>query len=107
MKVLVTGGAGYIGTELVAQLIANPEVEKVIIYDNLSRLNYNLFLGLRLQKHFKLSDSCVNRLTQSNHQQRQVLQPAQHNKHQHKSHDPVRRDANILDCVRQCQGRLR
>lgn len=55
MKVLVTGGAGYIGTELISQLIANPQVEKVIIYDNLSRLNYNVFLGLRLQKHFKLS----------------------------------------------------
>jgi UDP-glucose 4-epimerase len=54
MKVLVTGGAGYIGTELIAQLIANPQVENVIIYDNLSRLNYNVFLGLRLQKHFKL-----------------------------------------------------
>lgn len=55
MKVLVTGGAGYIGTELVASLIAHPDVEKVIIYDNLSRLNYNLFLGLRLQKHYKIS----------------------------------------------------
>lgn len=54
MKVLVTGGAGYIGTELIAQLIANPQVEKVILYDNLSRLNYNMFLGLRLQKHFKI-----------------------------------------------------
>jgi UDP-glucose 4-epimerase len=55
MKVLVTGGAGYIGTELVAHLIAHPQVEKVIVYDNLSRLNYNLFLGLRLQKHYKIS----------------------------------------------------
>jgi UDP-glucose 4-epimerase len=54
MKVLVTGGAGYIGTELIAQLVAKPEVEKVIIYDNLSRLNYNLFLGLRLRQHAKL-----------------------------------------------------
>lgn len=55
MKVLVTGGAGYIGTELITALIAKPEVEKVIIYDNLSRPNYNMFLGLRLQKHFKIS----------------------------------------------------
>jgi UDP-glucose 4-epimerase len=55
MKVLVTGGAGYIGTELVSLLIANPDVEKVIIYDNLSRPNYNLFLGLRLMKHHKIS----------------------------------------------------
>src|SRR4051812_1338202 len=55
MNVLVTGGAGYIGTELINLLIANPQVEKVVVYDNLSRLNYNQFLGLRLQKHFKLS----------------------------------------------------
>ena len=55
MKVLVTGGAGYIGTELISLLIANPEVDKVIIYDNLSRPNFNLFLGLRLKKHQKIS----------------------------------------------------
>lgn len=55
MKVLVTGGAGYIGTELITLLIANPKVEKVIVYDNLSRPNFNLFLGLRLQKHQKIS----------------------------------------------------
>jgi UDP-glucose 4-epimerase len=55
MKVLVTGGAGYIGTELISLLISNPQVEKVVVYDNLSRLNYNVFLGLRLQKHLKLS----------------------------------------------------
>lgn len=55
MKVLVTGGAGYIGTELVSLLISDPRVEQVIVYDNLSRHNFNLFLGLRLQKHQKLS----------------------------------------------------
>ena len=54
MQVLVTGGAGYIGTELVSQLIANPSVDQVVVYDNLSRPNYNLFLGLRLQRHQKL-----------------------------------------------------
>ena len=55
MKVLVTGGAGYLGTELINLLIANPEVEQVIIYDNLSRPNYNVFLGLRLVNHAKVS----------------------------------------------------
>lgn len=55
MKVLVTGGAGYIGTELANWLVSNEAVKQVIIYDNLSRMNYNLFLGLKLQKHPKLS----------------------------------------------------
>lgn len=54
MKVLVTGGAGYIGTELISALIVNPEVEKIIVYDNLSRPNYNMFLGLRLLHHAKV-----------------------------------------------------
>ncbi len=48
MKVLVTGGAGYIGTEFVEGLVNDPEVEEVIVYDNLSRKNYNLFLFHRL-----------------------------------------------------------
>lgn len=44
MKILVTGGAGYIGTELIRQLVLLPEVEQIILYDNLSRSNYNIFL---------------------------------------------------------------
>lgn len=44
MKILVTGGAGYIGTELIRQLVLMPEVEQVILYDNLSRGNFNIFL---------------------------------------------------------------
>jgi UDP-glucose 4-epimerase len=54
MKVLVTGGAGYIGTELINQLISRPDVEKVVVYDNLSRPNHNFFLGLRLKNHAKI-----------------------------------------------------
>lgn len=45
MKILVTGGAGYIGTELVSLLSQRDDVEEVVIYDNLSRTNFNLFLG--------------------------------------------------------------
>ena len=48
MKVLITGGTGYVGTKLTSQLSTNPEIEKIIIYDNLSRGNYNLFLGSKL-----------------------------------------------------------
>ena len=49
MNVLITGGAGYIGNELVLQLIHNPAVESIIVYDNLSRKNYNLFLDNRFE----------------------------------------------------------
>jgi UDP-glucose 4-epimerase len=48
MNILVTGGAGYIGTSLVSKLASIPEVKKIIVYDNLSRPNHNLFLGNRL-----------------------------------------------------------
>jgi UDP-glucose 4-epimerase len=47
MNILVTGGAGYIGTELVAKLAADDAVKKIVIYDNLSRPNYGMFLGGR------------------------------------------------------------
>ncbi|WP_017731826.1 NAD-dependent epimerase/dehydratase family protein [Nafulsella turpanensis] len=45
MKILVTGGAGYIGTSLIQALVKDEQVSEVIIYDNLSRTNFNLFLG--------------------------------------------------------------
>ncbi len=44
MKILITGGAGYIGTELAHLLTENEKVEHVTIYDNLSRNNYNFFI---------------------------------------------------------------
>jgi len=45
MKVLLTGGAGYIGTGLINQLFQDHEVDQIIVYDNLSRSNRNLFIG--------------------------------------------------------------
>ena len=49
MRILITGGAGYIGTELVYGLAANPDIKSITIYDNLSRGNYNLFLGRKIE----------------------------------------------------------
>lgn len=46
MKILITGGAGYIGTELAYKLAENPDVNEIIVFDNLSRPNYNLFIGV-------------------------------------------------------------
>lgn len=48
MNILITGGAGYIGTELVYLLAKNDQIDKILVYDNLSRGNYNLFLGQRI-----------------------------------------------------------
>lgn len=45
MKVLLTGGAGYIGTALCESLTAHEAVSEVYVYDNLSRHNYNVFIG--------------------------------------------------------------
>lgn len=54
MNILITGGAGYIGTELTKLLVAREDVEQVIIYDNLSRSNYNFFIGHTFPKHEKV-----------------------------------------------------
>lgn len=45
MKVLVTGGAGYIGSELVYQLSLDENISEIIVYDNLSNGNENLFIS--------------------------------------------------------------
>ncbi len=47
MKILITGGAGYIGTELTYALSQLSKVSEICVYDNLSRGNYNFFLGNR------------------------------------------------------------
>ncbi|MCX2744313.1 NAD-dependent epimerase/dehydratase family protein [Mangrovivirga sp. M17] len=45
MRILITGGAGYIGTALTSTLLEQNDVDEVIVYDNLSKQNYNFFLG--------------------------------------------------------------
>jgi UDP-glucose 4-epimerase len=52
MKVLITGGAGYVGTGLIYSLINESDIEEIVIFDNLSRPNFNLFIG-----HQKLDSS--------------------------------------------------
>lgn len=44
MKILITGGAGYIGYSIVKQLLEDVEgLHSITIYDNLSRRNYSFF----------------------------------------------------------------
>ncbi len=45
MRILITGGAGYLGSSLVNFLNDNDHVNEIIIYDNLSANNYNIFFG--------------------------------------------------------------
>ncbi len=47
MKVLLTGGAGYIGTELTKYLLRNPQVSDIVVYDNMSTSHSNFFLGVK------------------------------------------------------------
>ncbi|MEM7107121.1 MAG: SDR family oxidoreductase [Bacteroidota bacterium] len=54
MKILLTGGAGYIGTELAKLLVDREDVHEVVIYDNLSRTNFNFFIGHTFQNAKKL-----------------------------------------------------
>lgn len=54
MKVLITGGAGYLGTELVKFLTKNSSIKEIVAYDNLSRNNFNLFLGHKMENHPKV-----------------------------------------------------
>lgn len=43
MKILITGGAGYIGSSLVNQLATSPKISEIVIYDNLSNGKYDVF----------------------------------------------------------------
>lgn len=44
MKLLITGGAGYLGTEVIRRLVADPvDITEIVVYDNFSRGNYGLF----------------------------------------------------------------
>lgn len=51
---LITGGAGYIGTKLVKKLSLEKDIEQIVVYDNLMRGNYNLFLVDKIKNHQKI-----------------------------------------------------
>ncbi|REE01254.1 NAD-dependent epimerase/dehydratase family protein [Marinoscillum furvescens] len=55
MNVLITGGAGYLGTELIKQLSQNPEVNQIKVYDNLSRDNFAFFTGHKYANHEQIT----------------------------------------------------
>lgn len=60
MRVLITGGAGYIGTALCQALLTDKSIEQMTIYDNLSRPNYNLFIGVqKLDDRFRFIEGDI------------------------------------------------
>lgn len=59
MKILITGGAGYIGTSLVKKLANDKGISSIIVYDNFSRKNYGLLLSKSYEK-FKNKIKIVN-----------------------------------------------
>ena len=46
MNILITGGAGYLGAELVFELSKKNDINSIVVYDNLSRDNYNFFTSI-------------------------------------------------------------
>ncbi|MFA5573969.1 MAG: NAD(P)-dependent oxidoreductase [Brumimicrobium sp.] len=50
MKILVTGGAGYVGSSLVDELEKREDVETIYVLDNLSNASYAFFFGAKPYK---------------------------------------------------------
>ena len=55
MNILITGGAGYVGTKLVKKLAQDNAVDQIVVYDNLIKENYNLFLVDKISNHEKIN----------------------------------------------------
>lgn len=49
MKVLITGGIGYLGLSLVERLVTLPKVEQVLVYDNLSKNHFSFFFDSKIR----------------------------------------------------------
>ncbi|MRI62780.1 SDR family oxidoreductase [Ornithobacterium rhinotracheale] len=68
MKIFISGGAGYLGYNLVRALEQNEKVEEIIVYDNLYRQNLNFFiLGEKLNKTKFIKGDILNEFELKKH----------------------------------------
>lgn len=55
MKVLITGGCGYVGYSLLQHLLPSNSIDEIVLYDNLYRSNPNFFLGQKMINASKIT----------------------------------------------------
>ncbi|MRJ09835.1 SDR family oxidoreductase [Ornithobacterium rhinotracheale] len=68
MRIFISGGAGYLGYNLVRALEQNEKVEEIIVYDNLYRQNLNFFiLGEKLNKTKFIKGDILNEFELKKH----------------------------------------
>lgn len=49
MRILITGGAGYLGCSLIEELLNVESIEDIVVYDNLQTNNYNFFTNVKFK----------------------------------------------------------
>lgn len=59
MRILVTGGIGYIGSELIRRIVLNPAVESVTILDNCSSQRYASLFHLPCTKPYRFIEGDI------------------------------------------------
>ncbi|MCK0203303.1 NAD(P)-dependent oxidoreductase [Ornithobacterium rhinotracheale] len=68
MRIFISGGAGYLGYNLVRALEQNEKVEEIIVFDNLYRQNLNFFiLGEKLNKTKFIKGDILNEFELKKH----------------------------------------
>ena len=61
MKILITGGAGFIGSHLVEYLTKNKKIKKIIVIDNLKDgSKKNLLIALKSKKVILIKNDIRN-----------------------------------------------
>jgi UDP-glucose 4-epimerase len=66
MKVVITGGAGYLGSEISKAVSKIPQVNEVLVYDNLSRGNFGFFTQEKWAETSKIHFICGDILDSRN-----------------------------------------